>query len=82
MSNLIQEFQKHSKDTGSTEVQVVLLTKKITSIALHLKLHPKDFHSRRGLMQDISQRKSFLSYLKRTKPDRYSEVVQALGLRH
>jgi small subunit ribosomal protein S15 len=82
MKDIIEKFQKNKQDTGSSEVQVIQLTHKIKVISDHIKLHPKDFHCKIGLMADISQRKSLLSYLKRKKLSRYQELIKALGLRH
>lgn len=82
MKEIIQKFQRSPKDTGSSEVQIILMTERIQSVSEHLKAHPKDFHSRRGLMKSINQRRSLLSYLKRENQSRYQEVIGALGLRH
>jgi small subunit ribosomal protein S15 len=77
----IEAHRKHEKDTGSTEVQVSLLTERINQLAEHFKLHAKDHHSRRGLLQLVSQRRRLLDYLRRTGPDRYRAIVDRLGLR-
>jgi len=82
MKELIQRFQKNPQDTGSSEVQIILMTQKIQSITDHVKSHSKDFHCRRGLMQCVSRRKSLLKYLKRQSQDRYHSLIKALGLRH
>ncbi len=77
----IEEFQRSPNDTGSPEVQVALLTDRINSLSEHLKVHPKDLHSRRGLMQMVGQRRRLLRYLQRQDPQRYREVLERLGLR-
>lgn len=77
-----REFQRHEKDTGSTEVQVALLTRRIGELTEHLKGHPKDHSSRRGLIMMVSQRRSLLDYLRGSDVERYKAVVQKLGLRH
>jgi small subunit ribosomal protein S15 len=82
MIELLSKFQKSPKDTGSSHVQVVRLTKRIQDLSQHMQKHRKDFHSRRGLMQCISQRKSLLAYIKRHSVQEYSELIAALGLRH
>lgn len=71
----------HEKDTGSTEVQVALITERINGLSEHFKLHGKDHHSRRGLLKLVSQRRRLLDYLRRTEPDRYKDLIQKLGLR-
>ena len=68
-------------DTGSTEVQVALLTERINGLSEHFKVHKKDHHSRRGLLILVSQRRRLLSYLRRTQPERYRTLIQRLGLR-
>ena len=78
---IIQEWAKHEKDTGSTEVQIALLTARIREITEHLKAHPKDVHSRYGLMKLVSKRKKLLKYLRRTDFQKYQEVLRKLGLR-
>lgn len=78
---IISKFKIHDKDTGSTNVQIALLTEQINRLAEHLKANPKDNHSRRGLLKMVSQRKSFLDYLKRKDERRYDEVVKKTGLK-
>ena len=78
---LIEKFRTHSTDTGSPEVQVALLTKRINHLTEHFKTHQKDHHSRRGLLQMVSSRKSLLEYLKRTAVERYKKLIKELGLR-
>lgn len=77
-----QKYQRHAGDTGSTEVQVALLTHRIAELTEHLKGHPKDHGSRRGLIMMVSQRRSLLDYLRGADVERYKAVVQKLGLRH
>jgi small subunit ribosomal protein S15 len=77
----IADYRKHETDTGSTEVQVALLTQRINELSEHFKIHTKDHHSRRGLLRLVSQRRRLLNYLRRTGPDRYQELIQRLGLR-
>ena len=77
----VESFRVHEKDTGSTEVQVALLTRRIDELSEHFKVHKKDHHSRRGLLNLVSQRRRLLSYLRRTGPDRYQELIKRLGLR-
>ena len=79
--NLIQQFRTHEGDTGSPEVQVALLTERITYLTEHFRTHAKDHHSRRGLLKMVSQRRSLLDYLKRKNLDRYRKIVSALNLR-
>ena len=70
-----------ANDTGSPEVQVALLTARINSLTPHFKTHAKDHHGRRGLLKMVNTRKSLLAYLKRTDADRYTALIQKLGLR-
>jgi len=78
---IIKEYQVHEKDTGSSEIQVALLTKQITELIEHLKHHLKDHHSRRGLLKMVGKRKKILNYLKKTNPKNYSALVKKLGLK-
>ena len=78
---IVTEFRVHDADTGSPQVQIALLSKRINDLTEHFKLHKKDNHSRRGLLKMVSQRRSLLDYLKRTDIERYHEVVNRLGLR-
>ncbi|MBT3169264.1 MAG: 30S ribosomal protein S15 [Candidatus Cloacimonetes bacterium] len=75
------EFKLHDSDTGSPEVQVALITERIKSITEHLKIHKKDFHSRRGLLQLIGRRRRLLKYLSNKDVKRYRELIKSLGLR-
>jgi len=78
---IIENFRRHPNDTGSPEVQIALLTARIKQLENHLKTHRKDFHSRRGLMKLIGQRRALLRYLKRTDFERYQNLIQSLGLK-
>jgi small subunit ribosomal protein S15 len=78
---IVSEFQRKPGDTGSSEVQVALLTARIQGLTEHLKHHKKDHHSRRGLMLLVSQRRALLDYLRRTDPERYGALITRLGLR-
>jgi small subunit ribosomal protein S15 len=78
---VIQEFATAQGDTGSPEVQVAILSERIRNLTEHLKIHKKDFHSRRGLLMMVGQRRQLLDYLKRKKASRYEELVSRLGLR-
>ena len=80
-ANIIEKFRTNDKDTGSPEVQIALLTKRLDVLAEHFKKHPQDKHSQRGLMGVVSRRKSLLAYLKREDINRYRQIVTALGLR-
>lgn len=78
---LIKEYATHDEDTGSPEVQVAILSERINNVTDHLKLHQKDFHSRRGLLIMVGQRRRLLDYLKRKNAGRYDAVIRHLGLR-
>ncbi|MFN2366017.1 MAG: 30S ribosomal protein S15 [Desulfurivibrionaceae bacterium] len=78
---IVGKFGKHEKDTGSPEVQVALLTNRITYLTEHFKSHKKDHHSRRGLLKMVGQRKSLLKYLKKKDIERYRAVISELGIR-
>lgn len=78
---LITEYSRGQSDTGSPEVQVAILTERITNLTEHLKEHKRDFHSRRGLLMLVGQRRRLLDYLKRKETSRYEELVKRLGLR-
>ena len=78
---IMAEFKLHDSDTGSPEVQVALLTQRIKDITEHLKIHTKDFHSRRGLLKLIGQRRRLLDYIQRKDIDRYRKLIKELGLR-
>lgn len=78
---LIEEHQTHTTDTGSTEVQVAILTEHIVNLTEHLRTHKKDHHSRRGLMKMVGQRRKLLTYVKKKDVQRYSALIEKLGLR-
>ncbi len=80
-SSIINEHRIHSNDTGSPEVQIAILTERINHLTEHLKLHSKDFHSRRGLLKMVGKRRGLLNYLKDKEPERYRNIVTKLGLR-
>jgi small subunit ribosomal protein S15 len=78
---IIEQHQVHEKDTGSPEVQVAILTRRIQELTEHLNVHKHDFHSRRGLLKMVGQRRRMLRYLNRTSPERYRALIEKLGLR-
>lgn len=78
---VIQEYKLHEGDTGSPEVQVALLTERITYLTEHFKVHKKDFHSRTGLLKLVGQRRKLLNYLKKKDVTRYREIISRLGIR-
>jgi small subunit ribosomal protein S15 len=78
---LVERFGKSAEDTGSTEVQIALLTERINHLTEHLRTHRKDHHSRRGLLMLVGKRRRFLNYLQSTNLDRYRELIRELGLR-
>jgi small subunit ribosomal protein S15 len=80
-SEIVQEYQRSSDDTGSPEVQVALLTARITDLSGHFKENTKDHHSRQGLLRMVNQRRSLLDYLKLKDINRYRELITRLGLR-
>lgn len=80
-NNIIEEYKTHEGDTGSPEVQVAILTYRINDLNEHLKEHHKDFHSRRGLLKMVGQRRNLLKYLKDTDIERYRSLIARLGLR-
>ena len=80
-SEIISQFRIHDADTGSPEVQVAVLSERIKNLTDHLQTHEKDFHSRRGLLVMVGQRRRLLDYLKRKNAGRYQELVKRLGLR-
>ncbi len=77
----VTAYQAHEKDTGTSEVQIAILTERINGLSDHFKMHKKDHHSRRGLLKMVSQRRRMLDYLRRSGPDRYQELIKRLGLR-
>ena len=78
---IIAEYARTEGDTGSPEVQVALLTARINDLQEHFKMHPKDHHSRRGLLKMVGQRRGLLAYLKKTDIERYRALIERLGLR-
>lgn len=78
---IIEDYKVHPTDTGSPEVQIALLSDRISYLTDHFKLHKKDHHSRRGLLKLVGQRRRLLNYLKNKNVDRYNSVIQRLGLR-
>ena len=78
---IIKNFARGEKDTGSAELQIAILTEEIKNLTEHLKEHKHDYHSRRGLLKKVGQRRSLLNYLKNKDVTRYREVVKKLGLR-
>ncbi|MBX3203139.1 MAG: 30S ribosomal protein S15 [Labilithrix sp.] len=80
-TELIGKFRTHESDTGSPEVQIALLTERISYLTEHFKTHSKDHHSRRGLLKMVSKRRRLLSYLKKSSLERYRKTVSALNLR-
>jgi small subunit ribosomal protein S15 len=78
---VVKQYQRSGKDTGSPEVQIALITERINGLTEHFKTHVKDFHSRRGLLKLVSQRRKLLDYLKRKDADKYRDLIERLGLR-
>ncbi len=78
---LIKEFAKNENDTGSAEVQIAILTKEIDELTEHLKVHIHDYHSRRGLLKKVGQRRNMLQYLQKKDIQSYRELIKKLGLR-
>ena len=80
-NEIIATFKREEKDTGSSEVQIALLTERITELTEHLKVHTKDNHSRRGLLKMVGKRRNLLNYLAKKDINRYREIAQKLSLR-
>ena len=78
---ILNDFEKHDGDTGSPEVQIALLTRRINDLTQHLKSHPKDHSSRRGLLKMVGQRSGLLKYLRTKDRERYAAIIGRLGLR-
>jgi len=78
---VIKEYSLAESDTGSPEVQVAILSERITNLTEHLKTHKKDFHSRRGLLKMVGQRRRLLDYVKKKEQKRYDDLIKRLGLR-
>ena len=80
--SIIADYRVHESDTGSPEVQVAVLTERIRELTEHLKVHKKDFHSRRGLLRMVGRRRKLLRYLREKDFNRYRSLIERLGLRH
>lgn len=80
-TTLIEDYRHHDSDTGSPEVQVAILTERITYLTEHFKTHAKDHHSRRGLLKLVGQRRRLLDYVKAKNVERYAELIKRLGIR-
>ena len=80
-TDVVKQHRKHEKDTGSPEVQIAILTNRISYLTEHFKLHQKDHHSRRGLLTLVGRRRRLLDYLNRTDGERYRAVIDRLGIR-
>ena len=78
---IIKKYKLHEKDTGSPEVQIALLSEEIRQLLLHLKSHPKDFHSKRGLLKMVAKRRKFLNYLKEEDEKRYNSIIKKIELK-
>jgi small subunit ribosomal protein S15 len=78
----VRKYGQHDRDTGSTPVQIALLTARINSLTDHFRVHAKDHHGQRGLLRMVSMRRRLLEYLKRTSLERYRQLIEELGLRH
>ncbi len=79
---VITQFRVHKSDTGSPEVQVAILSRRLIELMEHFKTHQKDHHSRRGLLQMVARRRRLLDYLRQRSPERYKTLIQSLGIRH
>lgn len=80
--DIMAKYGRHEGDTGSPEVQIALLTERIQYLTQHLRQHKKDFHSRRGLLKMVGQRRALLNYLRANEPTRYRVIAEQLGIRH
>ena len=80
-TKIIDEYARSVKDTGSPEIQIAILSERITNLTEHFQLHKKDNHSRTGLMRLINQRRSLLAYLKRSNKESYEKLIEKLGIR-
>jgi small subunit ribosomal protein S15 len=81
-ASTIEKYKTHTSDTGSTKVQVAVLTERINYLTDHFRTHPKDHHSRQGLLKMVGKRRRLLEYMKRTDLETYRQLIQDLGLRH
>lgn len=80
-TQIIEKYKLHKKDTGSTEVQIALLSEEIDQLLAHLKKHPQDLHSKRGLLKMVSQRRKLLKYLENENERRYKSIIKKVGLK-
>jgi small subunit ribosomal protein S15 len=80
-TDVIRQYRRHENDSGSPEVQIAVLTSRIAYLTEHFKLHKKDYHSRRGLLELVGRRRRLLNYLQRTDAGRYQAVLERLGIR-
>ncbi len=80
-TKIIEEYKVHDADTGSSEVQIALLSEEINKLLAHLKKHPKDIHSKRGLLKMVSKRRKLLKFLKKEDEKKYNKVIKAVGLK-
>lgn len=80
-SAVMKQHQKHARDTGSTEVQIALITARIRDLTEHFKVHKTDHHSRRGLLKLVGRRRRLIDYLKSRNPEQYKKLIEELGLR-
>jgi small subunit ribosomal protein S15 len=80
-NKVVAQFRVHKTDTGSPEVQVAVLSRRISELQDHFKMHAKDHHSRRGLLQMVARRRRLLNYLRSRSPERYKTLIQSLGIR-
>ena len=80
-AKIIKSYSRHDKDTGSSEVQIAILTNRINELTEHFKTHTKDHHSRRGLLRLVGRRRKLLNYLKKRDLEAYKRLIQSLGLR-
>lgn len=81
-NDIVKKYQLHENDRGSAPVQIALLTARINDLTEHFRQHPKDHHSRRGLLMMVGKRRRLLEYLRKTDLDRYRQLIDDLGLRH
>jgi small subunit ribosomal protein S15 len=81
-TKVISQFRVHKSDTGSPEVQVAILSRRINDLREHFQTHKKDHHSRKGLLQMVQRRRRLLDYLRGRSPERYKKLIQSLGIRH
>ncbi|MDO8743123.1 MAG: 30S ribosomal protein S15 [Candidatus Azambacteria bacterium] len=80
-TKIIEDYKMHEADTGSSEVQIALISEEIKQLLLHLKKHAKDFHSKRGLLKMVSKRRTLLNYIKKENTRRYNSILKKIGLK-